>query len=69
MSFSTEQKNAILSEHIRTSCCLKSLFEGILFSCAFVKENDVHLLIPKELAPYIQSYANDLFASSLECVE
>lgn len=69
MSFSTEQKDAILSEHIRTSCCLKALFEGILFSSAIVKENEVHLIIPKELAPYVQGYANDLFATSLESVE
>ncbi len=69
MSFSTEQKDVILSEHIRTSCCLKALFEGVLFSCGFVKEDEVHLIVPKELAPYLQGYANDLFSTSLVSVE
>ena len=69
MSFTTEQKDIILSEHIRTSCCLKTLFEGILFSCGFIKENDVHFIVPKELAPYLQGYANDLFSTSVTSVE
>ena len=69
MSFTTEQKDIILSEHIRTSCCLKALFEGILFSSAFLKDNDVHIVIPKELAPYLQSYVSDLFSTSIQSVK
>ena len=69
MSFTTEQKDLILSEHIRTSCCLKALFEGILFASGFVEGDNVHLVIPKELAPYIQGYVNDLFSISLNSVE
>ena len=69
MSFTTEQKDSILSEHIRTSCCLKSLFDGILFASGFVKDDDVHLIVPKDLAPYIQTYVNDLFSTPLHSVE
>ena len=69
MSFTTEQKDILLTEHIRTSCCLKSLFDGILFSSGFVKDDDVHLVVPKELAPYIQGYVNDLFGAPLHSVE
>lgn len=69
MSFSTEQKDLILSEHVRTSCCLKALFEGILFSSAYLKDDDVRLVIQKDLAPYIQGYCSDLFSTSITSVE
>ena len=69
MSFTTEQKDIILSEHIRTSCCLKALFDGILFASGFIRDDEVHLIVPKDLAPYIQGYVNDLFSVSLNSVE
>ena len=68
MSFTTDQKDLILSEHIRTSCCLKALFEGVLFSCGFLKNDEVHLIVPKDIAPYLQNYANDLFSIMFENV-
>lgn len=69
MSFCREQKNIILSEQIRSKCCLKAFWEGIMVSCAEVVGDKVHLTIAKELAPYLQSYCIQLYSAGLEAVE
>lgn len=69
MSFCQDQKLEILSENIRSKCCLKALFEGIMVACGRIEDDKVHLVISKELAPYLQSYCMQLYSTSLDAVE
>lgn len=68
MSFCQDQKLTILTEQIRSKCCLKAFVEGIIAACGSVAEDKVHLTVPKELAPYLQSYCVQLYSTTLESV-
>lgn len=69
MSFCREQKNTILSEQIRSKCCLKAFFEGVMASCAEIVDDSIHLTVSKDLAPYLQTYCLQLYSSNLSAVE
>ena len=67
MSFSFEQKNAIISQHYKSSCCRRAMLAGVLFSKATVSGGTVCLHIERqEVADFISRLIREFYTKNVE---
>ena len=66
MSFSFEQKNAIISQHYKSACCRRAMLMGVLFSKANVCGDSVKLHIEREeVAEFISKLIREFYTKSV----
>ena len=66
MSFSFEQKNAIISQHYRSSCCRRAMLMGVLFSKASVCDGRVSIHVEREeVAEFVSKLIREFYTKSV----
>lgn len=66
MSFSFEQKSAIISQHYKSSCCRRAMLMGVLFSKATVSDGIVSLHIERqEVSDFISRLIREFYTKSV----
>ena len=63
MSFSQEQKSGILSQAIKTSCCKRSMLQGILTARGHVNGDDVYISLDSvDTADFVSNLIFDVYS-------
>ncbi len=67
MSFSSEQKEIIISGHYKSSCCRRALLSGILFSKGYLDNETVTIHIEKKgTAEFAARLIRELYTKNVE---
>ncbi len=66
MSFSSEQKEAIISNHYKSSCCRRALVFGVLFSKGTIEGENIIIHIEKnEIAEFITKFIKEFYTKKV----